>query len=536
MATFNDGEDLDLVRGKLNAVLGNVELILDPAALVADTAFTYTSGQARTVSVGTRIVSVVGGHTYQVVASGASTFDLQTAGGVRVLLLPNGSGWYDFDGMAPFKDGVTDNLAKLQKLLDKMVFIPPEQGWNGPSINFSAGRYYFSDTINLKCIVQLYGTTTGFGNNQQTQFIFPDNKAGIIVNRHNTFGDQTLTEPPYTGADASEIVGINLTGGRGSAFDPTKSGIWMRARAYINKCTVRNFAGHGIWAGAGSDGNPYLGNCNLFRVDQVWIQLCRGDGFCSEGTDANAGSCFHIDAKNNDGWGVREWSFLGNYHFGHHSESNLAGCYTSRNGSRLTGSYAEDGLGGTAQWGGILDGSTISLHNKTAGSGTAGQAPILGFEYANGPRAMRNENGGFIGLNNDIQAHLGSESDTIVSGRHADNATPFRMGAYQGTNAEDVVYRWGSSVNTLMRFGSANTTWTFGRSAAVGEHLNINGFWLGFNNNARYRTAGTAAPTTGTWARGDIVENINIASGQPMGWGCSVAGSPGTWIAMPNWP
>jgi hypothetical protein len=533
MTTFNDGEDLDLVRGKLNAVLGNVELILDPAALVADTAFTYTTGQARTVSPGTRIVSVVGGHTYQVVASGASTFDLQTAGGVRVLLLPNGSGWYDFDGMAPFKDGVTDNLPKLQKLLDNKTVIVGFD-WMGPKITFSDGRYAFS-TINLKALCKLYGQHTGFGGNRGTDFIFPAASAGIIVNRHNTLNDQTVMADSGA-ADGSEIVGLRLIGGRGSAFDATKSGIWMRGRAYVHKCSIQSFAGHGIWAGAGSDGNPYLGNCNLFRVDQVWIQLCRGDGFCAEGTDANAGSCFHIDAKNNDGWGVREWSFLGNYHYGHHSESNLAGCYTSRNGSRLTGSYAEDGVGGTAQWGGILDGSTITLHNTTAGSGSAGQAPILNFEYANGPRGLRNDNGGFIGLRGNTQAHIGTEDGTIVSGRHTNNTTPFRIGVYQGTNSEDVAFRWGSSSNNLMRFQGPSTTWTFGRSGPVGESLNITGFWLGLNANARFRTTGTAAPTTGTWARGDIVENINITSGQPMGWGCSVAGTPGTWIAMPNWP
>jgi hypothetical protein len=135
----------------------------------------------------------------------------------------------------------------------------------------------------------------------------------------------------------------------------------------------------------------------------------------------------------------------------------------------------------------------------------------------------------------DIQAHLGTEGDTIVSGRHTNNATPFRMGIFLDSE-RSVGMRWGSSSNVLMSFNGPTSPVTYGRSEAIGESLNIRGFWLGLNANARYRTTGTAAPTTGTWARGDIVENINIASGQPMGWGCSVAGTPGTWIAMPNWP
>ena len=40
----------------------------------------------------------------------------------------------------------------------------------------------------------------------------------------------------------------------------------------------------------------------------------------------------------------------------------------------------------------------------------------------------------------------------------------------------------------------------------------------------------SAAPTTGTWAQGDIVWNSAVnMSGDPIGWVCTTAGSPGTW-------
>lgn len=41
----------------------------------------------------------------------------------------------------------------------------------------------------------------------------------------------------------------------------------------------------------------------------------------------------------------------------------------------------------------------------------------------------------------------------------------------------------------------------------------------------------SAAPTIGIWSRGDIVINSQPASNQPYGWQCTVAGSPGTWVA-----
>jgi hypothetical protein len=43
-----------------------------------------------------------------------------------------------------------------------------------------------------------------------------------------------------------------------------------------------------------------------------------------------------------------------------------------------------------------------------------------------------------------------------------------------------------------------------------------------------------AAPTTGTWAVGDICINSAPAIGSPKGWRCTVAGTPGTWTSEGN--
>jgi hypothetical protein len=45
---------------------------------------------------------------------------------------------------------------------------------------------------------------------------------------------------------------------------------------------------------------------------------------------------------------------------------------------------------------------------------------------------------------------------------------------------------------------------------------------------------GTAAPTSGTWARGDIVWNTEPTAGGVPGWVCVTAGAPGNWKAMGN--
>lgn len=47
-----------------------------------------------------------------------------------------------------------------------------------------------------------------------------------------------------------------------------------------------------------------------------------------------------------------------------------------------------------------------------------------------------------------------------------------------------------------------------------------------------YVGVGTAAPTIGSWAKGDIVINSNPSAGAAWGWRCTAAGTPGTWETL----
>ena len=55
----------------------------------------------------------------------------------------------------------------------------------------------------------------------------------------------------------------------------------------------------------------------------------------------------------------------------------------------------------------------------------------------------------------------------------------------------------------------------------------------GLGNRYRQYYA-SAAPTTGTWSLGDRVFNTAPSVGQPKGWLCTVAGTPGTWVSEGN--
>ena len=64
----------------------------------------------------------------------------------------------------------------------------------------------------------------------------------------------------------------------------------------------------------------------------------------------------------------------------------------------------------------------------------------------------------------------------------------------------------------------------------------VNG--LSEGQQSAYHSAATAAPTTGTFAQGDVVKNSAPVEAGTAGskyvvthWICTVAGTPGTWLA-----
>lgn len=76
------------------------------------------------------------------------------------------------------------------------------------------------------------------------------------------------------------------------------------------------------------------------------------------------------------------------------------------------------------------------------------------------------------------------------------------------------------------------TTYACGGSAWQGIYYRASGL-NGFNGGSIH-VGDTAAPTAGTWAVGDHCAKTDPSVGQPKGWFCTVAGTPGTWVSEGN--
>ena len=77
-----------------------------------------------------------------------------------------------------------------------------------------------------------------------------------------------------------------------------------------------------------------------------------------------------------------------------------------------------------------------------------------------------------------------------------------------------------------------------GQSGAFGSSVHPSNHYLQVSNSKLHWGNDIPSARIGTqlvaWIRGDICYNLSATVGQPIGWMCTVAGTPGTWVAMAN--
>lgn len=101
-------------------------------------------------------------------------------------------------------------------------------------------------------------------------------------------------------------------------------------------------------------------------------------------------------------------------------------------------------------------------------------------------------------------------------------------------NAERIGYSMGFAPSDATQITVTITAASAGSDFLVGQPCLYVGVTQWYSNACDSFGYGGAAPTTGTWARGDVVLNGAPSAGGTPGWVCTTAGTPGTWKAQAN--
>jgi len=355
--------------------------------------------------------------------------------------------------------------------------------------------------------LQLWGTKTGISAWEYTATGGETSVSGglsytVAAEAVYRNGALLLRNVEYTGSDGTSITGLApLSAGDVVRIIPYASnGIWLRGRALVRDCYIRNWLGDGIRIiGDAIASGVGRGNANSWRVEGGRTENCDKHGLYLIGADVNAGYCIGLDSSENRGYGVYDSSFLGNTFIAAHTAANLRGAYRADNANNRSvwlGCYSESG-----QPGSHMDGRALVLGGLHEAGFTQGSQ-------------LYSNNGGDI--KSPSLESVTSSAECRIGGE-PENATLIRMQSQADLNAfrfkwsnGDIVFNRGNGSTGLLEFTGTSTSKTFGRQTTMpGIAVAPNGFALGAGSSSRlfgrinYSTS-NVLPATGYYARGEI--------------------------------
>lgn len=427
-----------------------------------------------------------------------------------------------------------DCLAAMDAAIDSVTTNVSTNNAGGPRVYCPPGIYRFSDRIQLKKTVIIEGAGAGQAGASATVFAFDADKDGVVVHRYNTI-DSTTESPTTTGGDASILRNLELRGVNGST---SGDGIWLRARASIEQVRIVYFGRYGIRVEATAGGSASReGNANNFSIQNVRISNCGSDGLFIDGADVNAGLILKLDSSSNGGWGVNDSSFLGNTYIGCHTAANTAGSYKTDNQNArnvFIGCYSEGGQGSGASivtptvvlgglFGTVASGSTAFVINGGTSVGDVGAFSVA----SNASSALA--------FTTSV-SRVADEALTVIAS--GDHSAGLQLLTWNNTDGTWVTRHARLGARTSTQYTTNLSTGVVcGRSAAIGAGNVVfgRGIWIGPSlANARFQSNDGSVPTTGTYARGDVLWRRSPSAGQSAGWICVSAGTPGTWVPFGN--
>ncbi len=155
--------------GPLSAIVQNVgdaiKIAKNVTSLLASTLFSFTVGLGVQVAVGDIIQTREEGYAYRVVSAIDTAYHVVTAGGIRLLALPDGDGKLTAKQVGATGDGTTNDAPAINRAMGlfdvvgsttagTFASLTMYRGW----LHFEPGTYRFQDKVSLKAGVGWTGT------------------------------------------------------------------------------------------------------------------------------------------------------------------------------------------------------------------------------------------------------------------------------------------------------------------------------------------------------------------------------------------
>jgi hypothetical protein len=187
-------------------------------------------------------------------------------------------------------------------------------------------------------------------------------------------------------------------------------------------------------------------------------------------------------------------------------------------------------LGGGAPWTRYTPATATSSNLDHAWVTNTGLASIASFVGQTGAEQTRNGDTTWvkIGGEDESEGYGANGGLALLSHRRFSDGEATAAWGYKGN---DISYGY-LTQRPYWSQTTPSTTETFGRAAPVPYMKVLYDFALydfdGFSG-ARIHGLRSAAPTTGSHARGEVMYNIDPSAGGFVGWVCVTSGTPGTW-------
>lgn len=216
--------------------------------------------------------------------------------------------------------------------------IPPirtDHPWLGGEVTFGARIYRFTRPMHVTRRMTIRGEGP-----DNTQFQFYE-CAGIRFWYLNADPEH----PRQGGSAVGSWLGhlsLRFSGRREVAQGAV--GLHVDARVSVSEVEVSSFPSDGVRMVSNAPGSPPT-NCNISYFEHVRSLSNGGSGWRLAGADSNASMFVMCDATSNDGWGVDDGAFLGNWYLGIHTAGNKLGSFraTDPNQRGLWVVYSEGG-------------------------------------------------------------------------------------------------------------------------------------------------------------------------------------------------